>query len=220
MPVRGSALKLREAVLSGDEALADELIRLALDEGNQPESILKDVLAPALQEVGRLWKQGQLYMSNAVVSIDAFQVAKEILLAHQGGRIKYTGKVVIGTVAGNEHLLGKKMISGMLTSSGFEVIDLGQNVPAYAFIQAVRDEKPDVLGLGCYTSSAIYSLAEVVKLLRDSGLRESVKVTIGGESTSQELADELGVDIWGQDMLDTADKVMQLISADKKPEVK
>ena len=215
MPVWGNALKLEQAVLSGDDALAAELTRLALDEGNQPGSILQEVLAPALKKVGQLWREGKFYMPHAVVSIDAFQAAKDILMAHEGGRVEYIGKVVIGTVAGNEHLLGKKMISGMLAASGFEVIDLGQNVPAQAFIQAVREEKPDVLGLGCYTSSAVHSLAEVVKLLRDSGLSHSVRVVIGGESTSQELADELGVDTWGGDVLDTVDKVMQLIGNDR-----
>jgi methanogenic corrinoid protein MtbC1 len=215
MPVWGNALKLEQAVLSGDDALAAELTRLALDEGNQPGPILQEVLAPALQKVGQLWREGKFYMPHAVVSIDAFQAAKDILMAHEGGRVEYIGKVVIGTVAGNEHLLGKKMISGMLAASGFEVIDLGQNVPAQAFIQAVREEKPDVLGLGCYTSSAVHSLAEVVKLLRDSGLGHSVRVVIGGESTSQELADELGVDTWGGDVLDTVDKVMQLIGNDR-----
>lgn len=212
MVLKGNLLKLQEAILDGDEVLAGELTKVALVEDNKPEYILKEVLAPALQKLGQLWKEGKLYMPNAVVSIDSFQAAKDVLMAHEGYRMQYIGKVVIGTVAGNEHILGKKMIIGMLEASGFEVINLGENVPAHTFIDTIREEKPDVLGLGCYTSSAVYSLQMLVKLIQEGGLRDSVRIIIGGEATSQELADELGADSWGGDVVDTVKKVKKLIN--------
>lgn len=205
-------LKLQEAILGGDDELTKELTQKALDEGSKPEAIFAEVLAPALQKVGSLWKEGKFYMPDAVISIDSFQVAKELLLNSKGYDLDYTGKVVIGTVAGNEHVLGKKMIIGMLEAYGFEVINLGENVPTSAFIDSVREAKPDILALGCYTSSSIYSLRMIMKELEDNKLRDCVKVIIGGKSTSQKLADELGIDVWSGDVLATVKKAKQLMN--------
>jgi len=208
----GTLEKLHQAILGGDDEQAEALARKALDEGYQPEAIFKEVLGPTLQEVGQLWKEGKVYMPEAVVSIDTFQIVKGMIEASHGKKAETVGKVVIGTVAGNVHTLGKKMIIGMLEASGFEVINLGENVAAPTFVETVRQARPDILGLGCYTTNAIFSLRTVFEALKASGLRDGVRVILGGEATSQELADELGADAWAKDVLDTVEKVARLMA--------
>jgi len=203
--------KLQEAIVNGDDKLARELAHIALKEGNQPESIFKQALATSIQKMGQLWKEGKFFMPDALMSIDAFQAAMASIKASQRSEVTIVGRVVMGTVAGNVHNLGKMLVIAMLEGSGFEVIDLGEDVPATTFIDTVREVKPDILGLGCYTSMAMFEVKNVIKCLEDSGLRDNVMVIIGGESTSQEFADELGIDAWGRDVLDTVEKMKQLV---------
>jgi len=205
--------RLQEAVVSGDEELAHELAQTALEEGNQPDSILEQALATAVRKVAQLSRDGKSFMPDILMSIDAFNAAMDSIRADRAGEITIAGKVVIGTVAGNVHRLGKTMIVAMLEASGFEVINLGEDVPATTFVDTVREVKPDVLALGCYTTVATLELKKVVKCLEDSGLRKDVIVIIGGESTSQGFADELCVDAWGEDVLDTVEKVRQLVGS-------
>lgn len=205
--------KLQEAIVSGDEGQAYELAHMALKEGHQPDYILRQSLATAIQKVGQLWRDGKLFMPNALMSIDAFNAAIGLIKAHQDSEASQVGKVVIGTVAGNVHRLGKIMVIATLEASGYEVINLGEDVPATTFVDAVQEFKPDILALGCYTSVATFELKNVIKHLEDGGLRKDVMVIIGGESTSQEFADELCADAWCRDVLDTIEKVKQLVGS-------
>ena len=121
------------------------------------------------------------------------------------------GRFVMGVVAGDMHDLGKSIVIAMLTGAGFEVIDLGVDVPTDVFIEKAQSLNPDILGIGCYMTTTMLELKDVMRLLREKGLRDKLKVMIGGVPTTQTFADEVGADAWGKDALDAVEKAKKLM---------
>jgi 5-methyltetrahydrofolate--homocysteine methyltransferase len=203
--------ELKKAIVEGEDDLAVSLVQKALKKGSKPLDLVNKAIVPGIQEAGDLWKKNVYFQSDIVMSAEAFhgamEVVKPLLTTKDTGIVK---KVVIGTVAGDIHNLGKIIVIAMLQGAGFHVIDLGEDVPTSAFIDAVNKFKPDILGLGCYMTTTMQGMKEVVKNLKNNGLRDHVKVLIGGVPTSQEFADELGADGWGKDALDAVYKAKQL----------
>jgi 5-methyltetrahydrofolate--homocysteine methyltransferase len=117
---------------------------------------------------------------------------------------------VIGAVEGDMHDLGKSLVIAMLQSVSFEVIDLGIDVPVERFLEAVKTHHPAIVGLGAYMSTTMLKMKEIIKALEDAGLRQQVKVMVGGVPTSQEFADEIGADAWGKDALVAMQKAIQM----------
>ena len=143
---------------------------------------------------------------------DAFRAGMAPLEPHlsQSGAPRL-GKFVIGVVQGDMHDLGKSLVIAMLTSAGFQVIDLGIDVPAEQFIAAVKEHRPAIVGLGAYMTTTMLEMKEIIAQLAAEGLRPQVKVMVGGVPTSQEFADEVGADAWGKDALDAMAKARQLV---------
>ncbi|MFN2169414.1 MAG: cobalamin-dependent protein, partial [Anaerolineae bacterium] len=125
------------------------------------------------------------------------------------GRASWT--YVIGVVQGDMHDLGKSLVIAMLQSAGFEVIDLGIDVPAAKFVETVREHKPDIVGLGAYMSTTMLEMKDIIAQLDAGGLRNGTKVMVGGVPTSQEFADEVGADAWGRDALDAMQAALKLV---------
>jgi len=204
--------ELKRAVLEGEDDLALSLVRKALEEGTQPMTVVNEAIVPGIQEAGELWKKNVYFQSDVIMSAEAFRVAMEAVEPHlTAEEVGTAGKVVIGTVAGDMHNLGKMIVIAMLQGADFNVIDLGEDVPTPTFIDKVRELKPDILGLGCYMTTTMLEVRDIVGSLKDSGLRGNVRVIIGGVPTSQEFADEIGSDAWGKDALDAVNKAKQLM---------
>lgn len=204
--------ELKEAVLTGDDDLAYELTKKAVDKGEAPINIMKESIVPGIQEAGEKWKRNEYFQPDIVMSAEAFRMAMEIiepLLSSED--FTSTGKVIIGTVAGDMHNLGKFMVKAMLRSAGFEVIDIGEDISVSTFIEKVKDLKPDILGLGCYMTTTMREMKDVISNLQNEDLRNKVKVLIGGVPTTQEFADEIGADGWGKDAFDAIEKAKQII---------
>ena len=147
------------------------------------------------------------------MSTEAFRIAMEVIEPHlSAGQIGSAGKVLIGTVAGDMHNLGKKIVIDMLRCANFNVTDLGEDVPAATFIDRVKESKPDILGLGCYMTTTMPEMTNIITGLKHGGLRDNVKVIVGGVPISQEFADEIGADAWGKDAFDAVEKARQLLS--------
>lgn len=202
---------LKQAVLDGEDESALSLVQEALREGCLPVALVSEAIVPGIQEAGERWKANRYFQSDVIMSAEAFRVAMSVvepLLTSPGADT--ARKVAIGTVAGDMHNLGKTIVIAMLRGAGFRVTDLGEDVPVAAFLDAVKDLEPDILGLGCYMTTTMLGMTEVMRGLKDRGLRERVKVMIGGVPTSQEFADEIGADGWGKDALDAVDKAMTL----------
>lgn len=208
--------KLKKAVVEGEDDLALSLAQQSLEEGDQPLAIVNEAIVAGIQEAGELWKKSEYFLSDMIMSAEAFRVAMEVVEPNiAAGETSTAGKLVIGTVAGDMHDLGKMMVIAMLRGAGFHVIDLGEDVPTETFIDKVKELKPDILGLGCYMTTTMVEMRTVIKHLEENGLRGSVKVMIGGVPTSQEYANESGADAWGKDALDAVEKAQRLMDGGK-----
>lgn len=203
---------LKKSVLEGDDEIAQELAQKALEQGIEPMIIVNEGIIPGIQEAGELWKQNEYFHTDIILCAEAFRLAMEIIEPKlSAGQRGTSGKIVIGTVAGDMHNLGKIMVNATLRGGGFEVIDLGEDVSKELFIKTVKEENPDILGLGCYMTTTMLEMREIVKQLENEGLRNNIKVIIGGVPCTQEFADEIKVDAWGKDAFDSVEKAKQLL---------
>ena len=204
--------ELKRAVLSGDDERAAELTKKALEEGIEPGKVLNEALIPAKEIVGREYEEGERYVPEMLISAEAMKAAMEVLrprLVETGVRLK--GKVVIGTVEGDLHDIGKNLVAMMLEGAGFEVIDLGVEVTAERFVQAVREHKPDVLGMSALLTTTMIHMPEVIEALKEAGLREEVKVIVGGAPVTQEYAEKIGADGYAPDAASAVAVVKKLL---------
>jgi 5-methyltetrahydrofolate--homocysteine methyltransferase len=201
------------AIVEGEDTEAARLVSEALSAGVAPLDILEQGVIAGIARTGTLWKANEFFLPDVMLAADAFKAAmvplEPRLREDDGGHARQ--KLVIGVVEGDMHDLGKSLVIAMLQSARFEVIDLGIDVPRDAFIQAVREHKPAILGLGAYMTTTMLLMKDIVAELKRQGLRESVRVMVGGVPTNQEFADEIGADAWGKDALDAVSKALQLV---------
>lgn len=204
--------KLKRAVIEGEDDTAAMAAKQALQEGAKALDIVSTAIVPGIQAAGQLWKDNKYFLPDVVMAAEAFNAAMAVVqpkLAAEGA--KKTGKVLIGTVAGDMHTLGKSIVIAMLQGAGFEVTDLGVDVPSKTFIDKTAELKPDILGAGCYMSTTMLEMKDIIAGLKAKGIRGKVKVMVGGVPTSQEFADEVGADAWGKDALDATAKALKLM---------
>jgi corrinoid protein of di/trimethylamine methyltransferase len=204
--------EVKQAIVDGDDDIAIAQIEQALEEGIDPEKVLKQAIVPGIERAGELWRENVYFMPDVVLSAEAFRVAMKAVEPHLAGReTNKLGTIIIGVVAGDMHDLGKSIVIAMLTGAGFEVIDLGVDVPTETFIEKIKELNPDIVGIGCYMTTTMLELKDMMKLLEGSELRGRVKVMIGGVPTTQQFADEIGADAWGKDALDAVGKARNLM---------
>jgi corrinoid protein of di/trimethylamine methyltransferase len=204
--------EVKQAIVDGDDDIAVAQIEQALEEGIDPEKVLKQAIVPGIERAGELWRENVYFMPDVVLSAEAFRVAMKAVEPHLAGReTNKLGTIIIGVVAGDMHDLGKSLVIAMLTGAGFEVIDLGVDVPTETFIEKIKELNPDIVGIGCYMTTTMLELKDMMKLLEGSELRGRVKVMIGGVPTTQQFADEIGADAWGKDALDAVGKARNLM---------
>jgi len=188
------------AVLEGDAAGAKAGVVAALNAGLPPETILKDGLIAAMAEVGRLFEENEYFVPEMLVAARAMQGGLTLLKPHlaAGGAVS-TGKAVIGTVKGDLHDIGKNLVAMMLEGAGFEVVDLGTDVTPEKFVKAVFDHKPQIVGMSALLTTTMPSMGNTVKALTEAGVRERVKVMIGGAPVTDAFARQIGADGYSPD---------------------
>ncbi len=203
---------LKKAVLEGDDDLSKDLAEKLINEGIEPIKVMNEGIIPGIVEAGELWKTNDYFQTDIILCAEAFRLAMEVVEPKLSSEdLGKSGTVIIGTVAGDMHNLGKIMVKATLRSGGFNVIDLGEDVPNDTFIEKVKEIKPDILGLGCYMTTTMLEMKNILGLLQNEGLRNNVKVLIGGVPTTQEFADEVGADAWGKDAFDTVEKAKKIM---------
>jgi len=203
---------LKKAILEGDDDLSQELANKALDQGLEPMTIVNQSIIPGIQEAGELWKRNEYFHTDIILCAEAFRLAMEIIEPKlSAGELGASGKVIIGTVAGDMHNLGKIMVNATLRGGGFEVIDLGEDVSQDTFIEKIKEINPDILGLGCYMTTTMLEMREIIKRLEKEGLRNNLKVMIGGVPCTQEFAEEINADVWGKDAFDAVEKAKMIL---------
>jgi len=192
--------QLRELVKTGKAKETQERVKALLDQGGNPEAIMKEGLIPAMDEVGDLFQKGEYFVPEMLVAARAMQHGLEVLKPHlvESG-VQAIGKVVIGTVKGDLHDIGKNLVTMALEGAGFEVIDLGTDVAPDKFVEAIKEHKPHVVGLSALLTTTMLAMKDTVEAIKQAGLRDQVKIMIGGAPIRQEFADEIGADYYGPD---------------------
>ncbi|MBU1670033.1 MAG: corrinoid protein [Actinobacteria bacterium] len=191
---------LRELVRNGDDEGTDTRVRLLLSEGVSPEAIMKEALIPAMDDVGDLFQKGEFYLPEMLIAARAVKGGLAVLrpmLADAGA--EPLGKVVVGSVRGDMHDIGKNLLSMSLEGAGFEVIDLGVDVAPGRFVEAIEEVGPVAIGMSALLTSTMVSMIDTLAAVEASGRRDSVKVMIGGAPVTQAFCDEIGADFYGGD---------------------
>jgi len=194
--------ELGETVRNFDEEGARRLAREAVEGGVDPVEALEEGLAKALREVGDRFGRGEAFITELIAAAQAMEAGAEVLnreIARRGASRKAVGRFLIGTVEGDIHSIGKNIVVTMLRAAGFEVIDLGVDVPTRVFVEKVRELKPDILGLSALMTTTMAKQREVIDALREAGLRADVKVILGGAPVTEEWVEEVGADACGLD---------------------
>jgi 5-methyltetrahydrofolate--homocysteine methyltransferase len=191
---------LYDHTLDGEAEPVVELTNEALELGMDPLTILFDSLIPALEEVGRLFEEGEYFVPEMLVSARAMAGAMNILkplIAESGA--KPIGKFVMGTVKGDIHDIGKNLCNIMLEGAGFEVYDLGVNVPPEQFVAAIREHQPDAVGFSAFLTTTMPMFKPNIEAIKEAGFRDKVKIFVGGAPVTQEYADTVGADGYAPD---------------------
>ncbi len=200
---------VKEGLIDESGPLAEKSVELGYD----PLEVLQGITG-ALKEVGRDFNDGTIFLTELMFCGETAKAAMTILteeIKRQNKEVPYLGRVVIGTVAGDIHDIGKSLVVAMLVAEGFEVIDLGIDVPDEVFVEKVRELEPDVLGLSALVSTTMLKFRDIVVDLEDAGLRHKVKVIIGGALVNMEVTETSGADIFGADAIDAVVKVKMLL---------
>ena len=188
------------AVLEGNAAGAQAGVKAALAAGMAAVVILKEGLIAAMGEVGRLFEENEYFVPEMLVSARAMQAGLNLLRPYltEAGAAP-AGKVIIGTVKGDLHDIGKNLVAMMLEGAGFEVIDLGTDVAPDKFVKAVMEHKPQIVGMSALLTTTMPGMSATVKALQEAGLRDQVKVIVGGAPVTDNFAKQIGADGYGPD---------------------
>ena len=205
---------LKRALITADRDTAIAAARRLLDAGTDPKEVLESGMAVAMFELGEMWKRGEVFLPEVVASAAVFKACNEIvepaLLASREDAV--TARIVVmATVKGDLHDLGKNMVGAMLRTSGFEVHDLGKDVPADRIVQTIRDLNPDIVGLSALLTTTVPYQETVIKVLDREGVRDRVKVMVGGAPVTPEWADKIGADGYASNAPEAVELARKLI---------
>ncbi|MEN3203071.1 MAG: corrinoid protein [Atribacterota bacterium] len=204
--------QIARELFAGNAKAVAELVEKALNEGFSPQEVLNDGLIKGMNEVGVKFKANEIYVPEVLIAARAMKAGMEILrpkLVETG--VEPVARMVIGTVKGDLHDIGKNLVAMMMEGAGFEVIDLGIDVPAEKFIQAVREHKPQIVGMSALLTTTMIQIRENIKAFREAGIRDTVKIMVGGAPVTQKFADEVGADGYAPDAASAVDKAKELL---------
>ncbi|MCX6080821.1 MAG: corrinoid protein [Chloroflexi bacterium] len=187
-------------VMDGQADIVQEKVRAALDAGTAASVILNEGMIAAMAEVGRLYEEGEFFVPEMLISARAMQTGLALLKPYlKDSDVKSAGKVAIGTVKGDLHDIGKNLVAMMLEGAGFEIIDLGTDVSPEKFVEAVRERNVQIVAMSALLTTTMTSIKSTIDVLTVAGLRERVKIMIGGAPVTQEYANQVGADGFSPD---------------------
>ena len=204
---------LVEGIMKGDENVVESEVPKALSEGAEARDILVKGLIGGMSVVGERFKTGEMFLPEVLASAHAMHQGLGIvkpLLAKAGQ--KAMGRVVIGTVEGDIHDIGKRIVGFLLEGNGYEVIDLGVDVKAEAFAQAIGEHNPDILGMSALLTTTMLNMGKTIDLLKEKGLREKIKIMVGGAPVNEEFAKSIGADGYAPEAGSAVELVKKVIA--------
>lgn len=206
--------KIADEVQKGNSETVEELVKEALSPGTPAERILNDGLVEGMNIVSEKFKNNECFIPEVLVSAKAMTVGLEILKPRLAeSNVKPRGKVVIGTIQGDLHDIGKNIVAMLLQGAGFEVVDLGADVPIEKFVEAAKNEKADIVGISALLITTMVNMKAVIAGLKDVGLKGNVKVIVGGAPVTQDYADRIEADGYAPDAASGVDIAKSLLKA-------
>lgn len=205
--------EIKKSVLEGQVEKAKDLATSFVQSGENPLSIIDDGLIAGMNEVGVKFKAGDMFVPEVIMSAKAMSAGVDAVKPFiKGDEIKAPGVIVIGTVKGDLHDIGKNLVCMILESAGFKVIDLGVDNSAEQFIEAVKEHKPQVVGMSALLTTTMPFMKETIDAFVEEGIRDTVKIIVGGAPVSRQYAEEIGADGYGEDAISARDLCVNLLS--------
>ena len=204
---------LSDAIISGDAKTAKAATEHALASGVEPVSLVQDCMVPAMNEVGRRFECNEYFVPELLLAARAMKSALELvrpLLSATGAQS--AGRVVVGTVKGDLHDIGKNLVASMLEGGGYEVIDLGVNVDPQVFVTAVQEKKAQIVAMSALLTTTMPSMKQTIEALKQAGVRDRVKILIGGAPVSERYAREIGADGYSESAAAVASLAKQVLN--------
>jgi len=203
---------LTQSIIEGDSSKAVSLTNMCLKEGIPTQDILDKALLPGIREVGKLFSTGKYFLPELLIAGDAMKSAVEELKTNPShSEAPRTGKFLIGTVHGDVHDVGKNIVIMMLELNGWEVTDLGVDVPPEQFCTEIKEGNYDIVGLSALLTLTMSKQAEIIRAMEDAGLRNKIKVMIGGAPVTQDFANQIGADAYGINAIEAVEKAATLV---------
>jgi 5-methyltetrahydrofolate--homocysteine methyltransferase len=205
--------KIAKELIAGNEAEVKKRTQEAIGDGVSARDVLDNGLLAGMDVVGKRFKAGDMFIPEVLLCARTMHAAMDILKpllseADQAG----SGKVVIGTVEGDLHDIGKNLVAMMLQGGGFKVIDLGTNIKPQDFVAAVKEHKPQILGMSALLTTTMPKMEETIKALKEAGIRDQVKIMAGGAPVTQDFIEKIGADAYGANAASASEKAKELVS--------
>jgi 5-methyltetrahydrofolate--homocysteine methyltransferase len=204
--------EIASKLYNGDDKAVAELVQQALDQGSAPEDVLAGGLIAGMDEVGKDFKAGDLYVPEVLIAARAMHAGMGVLrplLAEAD--VPSAGKYLIGTVEGDLHDIGKNLVRMMLEGAGFETVDLGTDVKPEGFVEAVREHEPQIVGMSALLTTTMVNMKTAIEALVEAGLRDSIKIMVGGAPVTAAFAEEIGADGYAPDAASAVDVAREFI---------
>lgn len=203
--------ELKKAITEFNSDKVVETAKKYVEEGHDPKEAISKAVTPGMQEVGEKFDRGDVFLPQVMTLGESVSEASEILLEEMPkSEKKEGGKIVIGTVEGDVHDIGKGIVQMMLRVEGFEIIDLGRDVALEKFVEAVKEHKPDIVGSSALMTTTRSNMEELEKMLKEAGVRDKVKTMIGGAPITEHYAKKIGADAYGENARDAVNKAKAL----------
>ena len=205
--------ELKQLVIDGKSDKAVALVVKLMDEGKAPDEIMGQALIPAMDVVGKLFQDGEYFLPELLVAARAMQKSVEVIKQRSpAGSVTKSGKAVVGTVKGDLHDIGKNLLAMSLEGAGFEVVDLGADVTTDRFVSAIREHRPDVVGMSALLSTTMYMMKDVIEAIDKAGLHSGVKIMVGGAPLNDDYAKKIGADFYGPDCVAGRDYARSVVA--------
>jgi len=200
--------EISEALQKGDDAKVGELTQKAIDEGMEPKDILDNGLIAGMDVIGRRFRNYEIFLPEVLLSARAMYAGMDLLRPlFLQDEVPSSGKVVLGTVQGDLHDIGKNLVGIMLRGAGFEIVDLGKDVPPEVFVDTAEKEEAGIIGMSTLLTTTAPAMVRVIEILKERGLDGKIKTIVGGAPVSQDLANEIGADAYGYDAANAVETV-------------